>query len=197
MGIKPQNNSMKSLYSLFLLLSAVFAFSQTKLIAFKSHSGPAEHFSTAVSENRNDVNFSNLGIRREDFSPGQLDSVIVIDDNKTVVVGSTSFNRSAGTKKERFKMRDTLYDNKLFPSRNFNSMKDVLKSRFSMSKTDSIVILEYNKENKSYREIKPQTGKSEKDRSEKIPKGLLLGVLMFSGASGFYRWKRNKKNNEG
>ena len=188
---------MKILYSFLAFLISISIFSQTKLIAFKSHSGNSADFNTAVSEDLFDANFSNLGDSRPFYEKTKLDSVIILEDGESVLV-----TRSAGIlfndKKEEWQPgRKVVQNRALFSKKNIDSVKTVLKNEFKfVNDMDSVVVVEYSKKNKSYKVIKPAVAKPEKEKSGKIPKGLLLGILMFSGASGFYSWKKNKKKNE-
>ncbi|MCT2563286.1 hypothetical protein [Chryseobacterium herbae] len=188
---------MKISYSFLAFLISISIFSQTKLIAFKSHSGHSADFNTAVSKNLFDANFSNLGDSRPFYEKMKLDSVIILEDGESVLV-----TRSAGIlfndKKEEWQPgRKVVHNRALFAKKNIDSVKTVLKNNYQfVNDMDSVVVVKYNKQDKSYKVIKPAATKPEKEKSEKIPRGLLLGILMFSGASGLYSWKKNKKNNE-
>ncbi|PQA94497.1 hypothetical protein B0A69_08505 [Chryseobacterium shigense] len=190
---------MKTIYILFALSISNFLFSQTKLIAFKSHSGNSADFNTAVSEDLFDANASNLGIVPKRYvRDARLDSVIIVNDNESVLVTSSAQKRVPdGVKRVWEPGREIVRNHALFSKKNIDSVKQVLKrDYYFVNDMDSVVFVEYDKENKSYRQIKPAVSKPQKEKSEKTPRGLLLGILMLSGASGFYSWKKNKKNNE-
>ena len=76
------------------LLLATFALyttsiAQTKLIAFKSHSGPNENFRLAYESNFFDMENSNLGVLIErDVTTASLDTLILISDTVAVMVTS-------------------------------------------------------------------------------------------------------------
>lgn len=196
--IQIQNTSMKTTCTFLALLISVSIFSQTKLIAFKSHSGHSENFNTAVSEHLFDTNFSNLGIVPQKYvRDARLDSVIILNDEESVLVTSSTKKRvPAGIKRLWEPGRETVRNHGLFSKKNIDSVKTVLKRDYNfVNDMDSVIFVEYDQENKSYKEIKP-TEKPKKEKPEKMPRGLLLGILMLSGASGFYGWKRNKRNNE-
>lgn len=191
---------MKTTYFLLALILSTFLFSQTKLIAFKSHSGNSTHFSTAVSENLFDANSSNLGIVPQRYvRDARLDSVIILNDQESVLVTSSAQKRvPEGVKRIWEPGREVVRNHTLFSKKNIDSVKQVLKrDYYFVNDMDSVIFVEYDKVNKSYKEVKPaQKDKPKKEKSEKTPRGLLLGILMLSGASGFYSWKRNKKDNE-
>ena len=76
---------MKNLILIVLLNFSCFAFSQTKLIAFKSHSGSNKNFAIAFENNLFDLDNSNLGeykIAVSDYT--NLDSVKLISKDKIV-----------------------------------------------------------------------------------------------------------------
>ena len=76
---------MKNIY-LFLLLSLSFlGFSQTKLIAHKSHSGTNETFAIAYNNHLFDIDNSNLGEFKMDIVDYKtLDSVVLLPNNKVI-----------------------------------------------------------------------------------------------------------------
>lgn len=186
---------MKTTYSFLALLISISFISQTKVIAFKSHSGNVENFNSAVSENLFDANFSNLGIRPKSFADVKLDSVIILNDEESVLVTRSSAKfLFDGNKREWDKNREVIHDPALFSKKNIDSVKTILKRDYNfINDMDSVAVLKFDKENKTYKELKPSTAKPKKEKSEKTRGGLLLGVLFLSGASGFYSWRRIKK----
>ncbi|SHG34470.1 hypothetical protein SAMN02787100_3856 [Chryseobacterium sp. OV279] len=196
-AIKSANISMKTIYILFALSISTFIFSQTKLIAFKSHSGNSADFNSAVSEDLFDANASNLGIVPKRYvTDARLDSVIILNDEESVLVTSSARKIvPEGTKRVWEPGREVVRNHALFSKKNIDSVKNVLKKDYYfVNDMDSVVFVEYDQQNKSYKEVKPvKEAKPKKEKSEKIPRGLLLGILMFSGASGFYSWKKSKK----
>ncbi|KPE51672.1 hypothetical protein [Chryseobacterium indologenes] len=188
---------MKIQYSLFAFIITISCFSQTKLIAFKSHSGNSENFTKAVSEDLFDANFSNLGVVPQQFVlDAKLDSVIILNENESILVTSSS-KKLVPNRKDSRKVwtsgRETVH-NPLFSRKNIDSVKQVLKrDYFFVNDIDSVVFVEYDKKSKTYKPIRPTAVKPVKEKSEKTPKGLLFGVLMISGISGLYSWKKNKK----
>ncbi|KMQ66398.1 hypothetical protein ACM46_02360 [Chryseobacterium angstadtii] len=191
---------MKTIYSFFAITLCTFLFSQTKLIAFKSHSGNSAHFNTAVSENLFDVNSSNLGVVPQRYvRDAKLDSVIILNDNESILVTSSARKIATDGKKRVWEPgREIVRNQTLFSKKNIDSVKNVLKKYYYfVNDMDSVVFVEYDQKNKSYKEIKPvKEAKPTKEKSKKVSGGLLVGILMISGASGFYTWKKNKKNHE-
>lgn len=189
---------MKITYSLFAFIISISVFSQTKLIAFKSHSGNSENFSKAVSEDLFDANFSNLGAAPQRFvQDARLDSVIILNDNEAILVTSSSDKLVPKDRRDNRKVWTPgreIVNKPLFSKKNIDSVKQVLKrDYFFVNDVDSVVFVEYDQKNKTYKPIRPAAVKPAKEKSEKTPRGLLLGVLMISGISGLYSWKKNKK----
>lgn len=188
---------MKTNFIFLALLLSIPVFSQTRLIAFKSHSGHSENFKTAVSENLFDANLSNLGDPKPSFQKTRLDSLIILDNEEGVMVASSVSTLVFDNEKpERQKVREVLRNRILFSKRNIDSIKAILKRDYYFDNMDSVVVVEYDKEKKSYKEVGSSMEKPKKDKSDKIRGGLLIGVLMLSGVSGLYSWKRNKRNHE-
>ncbi|PIF43567.1 hypothetical protein CLU96_0476 [Chryseobacterium sp. 52] len=188
---------MKIFYPFITLLISTFAFSQTRLIAFKSHSGHSDNFNIAISENLFDANFSNLGDPPQNFIESKLDSMIILNDKESILVTSSSNRIVFPDQKKKWQQeREVIRNSVLFSKKNIDSVKTVLKINYHfVNDMDSVVVVKYDTISKSYKEIKSGS-KPEKEKSEKGRGGLLLGILMLSGASGFYSWKKNKKNNE-
>ncbi|MBC7641207.1 MAG: hypothetical protein H7174_02525 [Flavobacterium sp.] len=97
---------------IFLLFVVQFGFSQTKLIAHKSHSGSNETFEIALENNLFDNDNLGLGgMEVTDYT--KLDSVIYIDKNKVILSSSNYTQRrmrsNICTKDELTKIsRDTI-----------------------------------------------------------------------------------------
>lgn len=189
---------MKTIFSFLALLISICVFSQTKLIAFKSHSGQSGTFKAGVSENLFDANLSNLGNPKPYFQKTTLDSLIILDDGEGVLMASSVSDLVFDDEKqEKQPVREVVHKWALFSKKNIDSVKAILKRDYHFANNvDSVIVVEYDKEKKSYKEVRPSTKKPKKEKSDKTRGGLLLGVLMISGVSGFYSWKRNKKNNE-
>lgn len=190
---------MKEICSFFALVLSLSFHSQTKLIAFKSHSGVAKNFTKAVSENLFTTNFSNLGAAPQRFvKDAKLDSVIILNNEESILVTSAADKKvSKNSTKAWAPGREIVRNHSLFSKKNIDSVKQVLIKRYHfVNDMDSVVFMEYDKQSGSYKEIKPVKEKQEKEKKEKPSGGLLLGILLISGASGFYTWKKNKKHHE-
>ncbi len=75
------------------LLITVCSWAQTKLIAYKSHSGNAKNFRTAFENNLFDMAYSNFGLSPEIEKPkikkiSSIDSVIYVSDSVVTLVRS-------------------------------------------------------------------------------------------------------------
>lgn len=188
---------MKEIFSFFTLALSLSFHSQTKLIAFKSHSGASDHFTTAVAEDLFDANVSNLGAYPQTLvKEAKLDSVIILNDEESILVTSaTGKVVLKNTTRKWVPGREIVRNHSLFSKKNIDSVKQVLKKEYHfVNDMDSVVFIEYDSKSKSYKEIKPLKGKPENDKKGKTPGGLLLGILLISGVSGIYTWKKNKKN---
>lgn len=95
---------MRSLFLSLLSLLCMTGFSQTKKIAFKSHSGSAENFSIALENDLFDMDNSNFGNPPDRY----LDSVILIEDSVAVLVSRQEPFENAKAR------RDTLRSQPLF-----------------------------------------------------------------------------------
>lgn len=76
-------------FTLACILIASSSFAQTKIIAFKSHSGNMLNFSKALSLPKMDVTVHNLGMAPNPIiETAELDSVIFISDSVAVMITS-------------------------------------------------------------------------------------------------------------
>jgi len=99
---------MKNTFFIITLLCSAAAFSQTRLISHKSHSGSSATFKTALENSLFDIAESNFGIPPTRFT---IDSVILLEDNRAVIVSSSKrFGRDVITYKPG---RDTVYNHPL------------------------------------------------------------------------------------
>ncbi len=150
---------MKNLSLLFhfaVLFLSCNALSQTKLISYKSHSGNMEYFEKSIIEDSYNTNYSNLGILPERYViNSKLDSVIIIDDKKSVIVTSSFCKSRVSKNPERWKPgRDTIYNRSVFSSQNIDSVKNVLRRNYNFQNDiDSTVFLKYDKKTKQYKPI--------------------------------------------
>jgi hypothetical protein len=107
-----------------LLFTTTMSYSQTKLIAHKSHSGSNRSFANAYQKNKFGMNFSNFGL------PGNkniyiLDTIIALNKSTTVMklrVSNVCYRIQTNykdLKKSDFKsISDTLINDKVFNKKN-------------------------------------------------------------------------------
>lgn len=171
-----------------LIFSSCQIFSQTKLISYKSHSGNMEYFEKSIVENSFNTNYSNLGMAPQRFvTNSKLDSVIIIDDKKSVIVTSNFCKIRGNSNPEKWNPgRDTVYNHSVFSDDNIDSVKKVLKSEYNFQNDiDSTVFLKYDKKTKEYKPItskkviKTAEVKSFKSKEE-IMYLLVLSIAVFA-----------------
>lgn len=139
-----------------LVFSSCQVFSQTKLISYKSHSGNIEYFEKSIVEDSYNTNYSNLGVAPQRYvTNSKLDSVIIIDDKKSVIVTSNYCKIRGNANPEKWKPgRDTVYNHPIFSDDNIDNVKKVLKSEYNFQNDiDSTVFLKYDKKTKEYKPI--------------------------------------------
>lgn len=182
---------MKKSYFLFVLFSSTILFSQTKLIAYKSHSGNLDHFETSVSKNLFDANDSNLGLPPTIL---KIDSVIFLENNKAKIISQTKrFSREEGVRRVEtipFKNSGKHIDKVLIDSL-------IYRNYDFISNKDSIVFLKYNQKKNSYKKVKfskqkPQIKKSEIKNSGLWNAGLILLVFLISAFAALNSWRKNR-----
>jgi len=118
----------------FLLCAVTTAlFSQTKKIAFKSHSGSAANYKIALDNNLFDIEESNFGLPpTKEVYTQSLDSVIYISPSVTVLVKTNYRTENNGIKIQApvnvGSVNDTVYNDALFSKKHsLDSIKAVLK----------------------------------------------------------------------
>jgi hypothetical protein len=131
-----KNSAMKHriLLAFCAVLMVVPAFSQTKMIAFKSHSGSAKNFRLAFTKKLFDMRCSNFGAAPQPvIRNARLDSVIYISRYKSVMVTSSfCINRYATDKKDLWSAgKDTVYNHPLFTQQHsLDSIKKVILEEY-------------------------------------------------------------------
>ena len=191
---------MKKL-SFLLFFALVFSncqiYAQTKLISYKSHSGDMKYFEKNIVEDRYNTNYSNLGMKPERYvTNSKLDSVIIIDDNKSVIVTSNFCKTRISETPEKWRAgRDTVYNHPVFSDDNLENVKKVLKSEYNFQNdVDSIVFLKYDKQTKLYkpisakRKIKAAEVKSLKSKDEL----LYLFVITIAVLASVFVYRKNR-----
>lgn len=154
-------------FTLFLVFISFTAFSQTRLIAHKSHSGSAATFNMALKNGLLDVRNSNFGVAPiRTVKTAALDSVIFISHDKAVMVTSeychiedrgrviqVEYNNEKVEKTLWKAGRDTIYNHPLF-SRNhsLDSIRTVLKDDyFFKNDIDNTIFVGYDNKTRKYK----------------------------------------------
>ena len=148
-----------SFLAVVLLFSTSQVNAQTKLISYKSHSGDMKYFEKSIVEDSYNTNFSNLGMAPQRYvTNSKLDSVIIIDDKKSIIVTSNYCKIRGNANPEKWKPgRDTVYNHPVFSDDNIDNVKKVLKSEYNFQNDiDSTVFLKYDKQTKEYKPIDPK-----------------------------------------
>lgn len=155
------------LRNIFTIVAVSFvgtAISQTKLIAYKSHSGSMHNFEKALINPEMDLANHNLGVGPQPIiRDSQIDSLIFISDTLTVMVTSqycTPNPSYYGTKKKDLDKRtiwsagkDTVHNHPLFAHHHsLDSVKDILKQNYYFrNDIDETVFIGFEKKkSKSY-----------------------------------------------
>lgn len=117
----------------FMVLNSSTA--QTKKIAWKSHSGQAAYYASALEENMFDMDGSNFGVApQREIITAQLDSLICISDSLAIMVTSEHCQDPMLAKKEKSKWRagrDSVFYHPLFSKRHsLDSIKSVLHKQY-------------------------------------------------------------------
>lgn len=162
--------------------------SQTKLISYKSHSGDMKYFEKSMVEDSYNTNYSNLGVRPERYvTNSKLDSVIIIDDKKSIIVTSAFCKTRRSDSPEKWRPgRDTVYNHAIFSNDNIDNLKKELKENYNFQNDiDSTVFLKYDKKTKTYKPIstKKIIKKAEVksfESKEEIMYFLVLSIAVFA-----------------
>jgi len=131
------------------LLSAA-SFSQTKKIAFKSHSGSNENFRIALENNLFDIDNSNFGhAPQRDVKSAQLDSVIFVSDCEAYMVTS-EYCRGEWQEEKHARLwkagKETVYNHPLFSRKHsLDSIKKVIKEQYNFrNPVEKVVFVGYD-----------------------------------------------------
>ncbi|UKN00956.1 hypothetical protein K6119_14570 [Paracrocinitomix mangrovi] len=140
---------MKCLLATSFLFFAFYGNAQTKLIAFKSHSGNMNYFISAIESNSFDMEPHNLGMApRKIVQFAQLDTVVKVNDSTAILVTTDKC-------KDEYRPHidpsiwkegtDTVYNHPLWTCGNKDSIKDVVKRDFHFSNNiDSTVFIGFD-----------------------------------------------------
>ncbi len=117
------------------------AFSQTKLIAHKSHSGKTGSFRTAMVVNSSDLDFSNYGLPPKRYSY-KIDTIRYVSDSISILTRSVTHNESIVS----FQV-DTIHNHPLLTkATSTDDIKKDLERYFLFSNpVDSIAFIGFNK----------------------------------------------------
>jgi hypothetical protein len=133
---------MKIMIFLAACLFSITGYAQTKLIAFRSHSGSNAHFRTAVEKDLFDIGNSNFGIVEVE----KIDSVIKESKNSIIVI-----RKAWGTLGNNVK-RDTLTranNSEFFAATDKHSLKLALHFKYIKASVDSINFVGFGRKFKS------------------------------------------------
>ena len=185
------------LLPIVLLFSNYQMFAQTKLIFYKSHSGDMKYFEKSIAENSHNTNYSNLGAAPERYvTNSKLDSVIIIDDKKSVIVTSTFCKTRRSENPEKWRPgRDTVYNHQVFSNENIEGMKKTLKETYNFQNDiDSTVFLKYDKKTKEYKPIstKRKIKTAEVKSSASKEKTAYLLVLTIAVFASLFIYRKNR-----
>ena len=196
---------MKQSYFLFAIFISTFIFSQTKLIAYKSHSGNMANFETSVSKNVFDTNDPNLGEPRpKDFA--EIDSVIILDNDKAIVktkIDSYIENREKRRTTDTISLKGFGKKNTYNDSLEFLVKQEITRKYYveffnlKKEKNDSTAYLKYNQQERTYQQLKketpkPQIKKSEIKKESLMKNGLIILVFILSGFVALNSWRNNR-----
>lgn len=206
---------MKKILLFSVLFLQGFAFSQTKLISHKSHSGSNVTFRTALESNLFDIGDSNLGeAPMRLIKNAQLDTVIFVSDEKAVMVTSEyckdefrfRINNDEENKKEKDlgelwrAGKDTVVNHPLFSRKHsLDSIKNVLKNEYHFQNDiEKVVFIGY--ENEAVKEEIKQKEKRRKKNAippvsidyNNIKPLLVLTLAVISVFVAFFCWRINQ-----
>ena len=134
---------------LILLDGTQMIYSQTKLIAHKSHSGNTNSFHRAMKYSIFNLEASNFGEAPSPFvNTAQLDTLKYVSDSVAVMITSNC-RKNRFTKKTDSLWtpgKDTIYNHPLFSKKNaLDSIKRVLRETYYFENSiDSVVFIGYN-----------------------------------------------------
>lgn len=120
---------MKPLICIAACLLSITGYAQTKLIAFRSHSGSNAHFRTAVEKDLFDIGQSNFGI----IEMEEIDSVVMESKNR-IIVSRRFYGSIKGYK------RDTLTranGREFFAATNVQMLKGSLHKKYRKAMLDN------------------------------------------------------------
>jgi hypothetical protein len=187
----------------FFLLSADGS-SQTKKIAFKSHSGNAENYSIALSNELFD-NGSNFGVGiQSEIRNAQLDSVIFVSDSLTYLVTSEYCKMRNQPKSEALLWhagRETAYHHPLFSKKHsLDSIRKIIKQQYYFKNNiDKVIFVGYDNDRSCdsvpVKVSVPVTFIKKENKNNQAGSSVILitgAILLLSALGGFISWKLYK-----
>ncbi len=203
---------MKKTVLLFLLISSV-GFSQTKKIAFKSHSGNSANYSFALRNNLFDMNCSNFGQAPDRFiKTAKLDSVIFISDTAAILVTSSTCRETADNRITVWKEgREQANNHPLFSKQHsLDSIKKVIKQYYYFKNPiDSVKFIGYDNlktsssgssssENYKKENAFPVAGSNDQEPPRSNYPLILISLLaLLSLTVGLFSWKIHQLRSKG
>ena len=201
---------MKKIALLFILISSI-GFSQTKKIAFKSHSGNSSNYFWTLKNNLFDMGCSNFGQAPDRLiKTAKLDSVIFVSDTEAILVTSSTCREADDNRITVWKEgRELANHHPLFSKKHsLDSIKTVIKQYYYFrNPIDSVKFIGYDNFKAS------SSGSSEKSRKENSfpvagsnnqepPNAnypfILIGILaLLSLTIGLFRWKIHQLRSKG
>ena len=136
---------MRNLIILLLCINCLPSFAQTKKIAFRSHSGNANQFHSALEDRTGDTEHSNFGVAPDPIvKTAQLDSVILLCDTAAIMVTSEYCRNRRTTKDQETRWRagkDTVYRHPLFNSHlPLDSIRLILETQYHFRNSPDKVV---------------------------------------------------------
>lgn len=204
----------KIMKRLVILMSALclaaFGFTQTKMIAFKSHSGSVANFKTALLNPKFDLTNHNLGMAPDPIvRTAAIDSVIFISDSLAVMITSEHCTKSSWYDRSEpaaepivattwRQGKDTVVFHPLFSHpHSLDSIKNVLKtSYYFQNDIDSTVFIGYdngpvsNNESESHQNSLPLITAPENKGPG--PALLIFFAALFAGFIGLVSWRMSQ-----
>lgn len=182
---------------------------QTKVIAYKSHSGNMANFKIAFEENLFDMDNSNFGqAPQRNVKTAQLDSVIFISDSITLLVTS-EFCKWQGQDEKEAKLwqpgQEIVKNSPLFSRKHsLDSIKGVISQEYGFrNSVNKVVFVGYDNKSGRYKDnnIIPILV-SPNDNNNQSPFGpafvfiisliFVLSLLATLTTWKYYQWKENK-----
>jgi hypothetical protein len=193
---------MRPILVIFFILAGASLFAQTKKIAFKSHSGNAGNFNTALENELFDMDNSNFGQGPQmDIKTAQLDSVIFVSDSEAIMITST-YCTMRYEPKEKSRLwnegKQIVYHHPLFSRQHsLDSIKNVIREKYNFKNpVEKVVFIGYDNE-----EIKDEDGNNKavtfitrlpdnNQSSSHAEFAIILGLIFgLSSLGGLVAWK--------